>query len=151
MLFSLPMMEYFKIFAIYSLALIGVGTLFQTSLNYTKQKGVYLLLWIQNKFPFIYNWMSTKFNLSSITIPYEIEKLITFAELLQNEIEMIEDEHLKEDVKKIVNKLHTLIASGQNLIYNESKNILPLHYFKERYEELSNELFDLFEKNYYRY
>ena len=144
-------MDYFKWFAIYTLALIGFGTIVQTLTNYAKRKGLNLLFWIQNKFPSIYLWLSSKWSLDSVKLQSEIEKLIPFAESLQKEIDLIEDEHLKEDVMKIMNKLQHLITSGQNIFFNEPKNILSLGHFQGKYQEISKDLFKLFEHYYYRY
>lgn len=144
---SFAFTEYLRLFAFYTLCFIGVGTIYKNGVQYLKQKGIDTLFWIQSRYPGIYVWINYKLDLK---VEDNLEKLLPFTESLQKDIEEIEDEHLKEDVRKILSRLQYLISYGQSIV-EKPKDFLHISDFKLRYHELSDELFQIFEKYYYQY
>ena len=150
MLFSIS--EYLRLFAFYTLFLIGLGTVYQKSVLLLKRKGISLLEWTQSHYPRFYFWLICKLDCEGVLEERwrsELEKIIPFTETLQKEIDQIQDEHMKEEVSKTLDHVKHVIVYGQNIL-EKPNDYLYFSDFKMKFHQLTTELFELFEKYYYR-
>jgi hypothetical protein len=138
--------ESLRLLAFYTLALIGAGTVCRSGVNYLKKESLYLL---QTRFPGIYVWLNSKYGWIDDQWTTEIEKILPFTKELEKEIEKIEDEKLKDDVKKTLNQVTQLILYTQEILQNKN-DYLSMTQLKFRFHDMTNQLFTLFEQYYYR-
>ena len=117
--------EWIQVLSLYTLALIGVSTVWNRIFQNMALK---MIVWSQN-FPMIQNWLIRKYQTPTS------EMLINLKSQVIKQLDLIQDEELKEKTKAWLESVESLLKNGN----------LSIEEMKSRIQKTTDELYKLME------